>query len=76
MKKVRATRTKVGVGRGTVVVGFTIATDGGLASVRVLKSSGNAHLDDIAIDHIRRSAPFPPPPATAATRFSFEFIGR
>lgn len=76
MKKVRETRTRAGAGKGTVVVGFTIATDGGLASVRVLKSSGNARLDDIAIDHIRRSAPFPPPPATAATGFSFEFVGR
>ena len=75
MKKVRATKRKTGAGRGTVVVGFTIASDGGLAAVQVLRSSGNGALDNVAVDHIRRSAPFPPPSGAPAS-YSFEFIGK
>jgi protein TonB len=76
MKKVRATKRKSGAGKGTVVVGFVIAPDGGLASVQVLQSSGNAVLDAIALDHIRRSAPFPPPVSNAKPGYSFEFVGK
>lgn len=76
LKKVRATKRKSGAGKGTVVVGFTIAADGGLASVQVLQSSGNAALDEVALGHIRRSAPFPAPPAGAQPGYSFEFVGK
>lgn len=76
MKKVRATKRKSGVGRGTVIIGFTIADDGGLAAVQVLQGSGNAGLDTAALDHIRRSAPFPPVPDGVSSSFSFEFVGR
>lgn len=76
MKKVRATKRKAGAGKGTVVVGFAIAPDGSLASVQVLNSSGNATLDAIAVDHIRRSAPFPAPAPNEKPRFSFEFVGK
>jgi protein TonB len=76
MKKVRATRKQRGAGRGAVVVGFSIAGSGGLASVQVIRSSGNAALDAVALDHIRRSAPFPPPPEGAGRSFSFEFVGK
>ena len=76
MKKVRSTKRRSGVGRGTVVIGFTIANDGGLAMVQVLQGSGNPGLDNAAIDHIRRSAPFPPVPDGVGSSFSFEFLGR
>jgi periplasmic protein TonB len=76
LKKVRATRKKSGAGKGTVVVGFAIDPSGGLASVQVLKSSGSATLDAVALDHIRRSAPFPVPPAGAKGGYSFEFVGK
>jgi periplasmic protein TonB len=61
---------------GVVVVGFTVAKTGGLAGVTVLRSSGNAVLDQIALDHIRRAAPFAIPPAGVGRSFSFEFVGR
>ncbi len=76
MKKVRATKKQPGAGKGQVLVGFTIAGDGSLSLVKVLKSSGNAQLDQIALDHIRRSSPFPPPPEGAGSSFSFEFIAK
>jgi protein TonB len=76
MQKVRATRKKSGAGKGQVVVGFSIAPDGGLAAVKVLQGSGNSALDQIAADHIRRAAPFPAPPEGVGTSFSFEFVGK
>ena len=76
MKKVRSTKKKLGTGRGTVVVGFTIGKDGSLVDVKVLQSSGDKALDTNALDHIRRSAPFPAPPESAGGSFSFEFVGK
>jgi len=62
--------------RGRVLVVFTIAPSGALASVSVASSSGAPELDRIALEHVQRAAPFPPPPAGALTTFSFEFVGR
>ncbi len=76
LKKVHATRKMSGVGRGTAVIGFSLAPDGALVSVQVLHGSGSERLDRAALDHIRRSAPFPPAPAGVGRSFSFEFVGR
>lgn len=76
MKKIRKTRKKAAPAKGLVIVGFTVAGDGGLAAVQVLQSSGNAALDTVAMDHIRRAAPFPTPPEGAKRSFAFEFVGK
>lgn len=76
MKKVRATKKRSGAGKGVAVVGFTVAANGGLAGVTVIRSSGNAALDQIALNHIQRAAPFPAPPEGAGRSFSFEFVGK
>jgi periplasmic protein TonB len=76
LKKVRATKKKSGAGKGVAVVGFTVGTSGALAGVKVLRSSGNAALDQMAVGHVQRSAPFPTPPKGAGRSFSFEFIGK
>jgi protein TonB len=47
---------------GTVLVVFTIAADGNLEAVGVQQSSGNARLDERAMDAVRR-ARFAAPPA-------------
>jgi protein TonB len=57
-------------------VGFSIGKDGSLAGVQVLQGSGNARLDKMALEHIRRSAPFPPPPEGAKRDYAWEFEGR
>jgi protein TonB len=62
--------------RGVVTVGFEIKADGGLLRVAVVVSSGSTALDQVAVDHIRRAAPFPPPPEGAMVRFAFEFVGK
>ena len=74
MKKVRSTRKASGGGKGTAVVGFSIGADGGLERVRLLQSSGSAALDRVALDHIRRAAPFSAPPTDAGRSYSFEFV--
>lgn len=76
MKKIRKTKKAKAPARGMVVVGFSIADSGELASVKVLRSSGSADLDQVALDHIRRSAPFPAPPPGANRMLSFEFVSK
>lgn len=76
MKKVRSTRKAARGGKGTAVVGFSIGADGSLAAVTLLQSSGDAALDGVALDHIRRAAPFPTPPPDAGRNYSFEFVGK
>ena len=71
----RVRRARVNA-RGTAVVAFTIAPGGGLAGVQIARASGSAALDQAALDHIRRAAPFPAPPQGAQRQFSFEFVGR
>ncbi len=76
MKKIRGTKKRASPGKGSAVVGFVIASNGGLSLVKIVKSSGTAALDAAAVDHIQRAAPFAPPPAGAKTKFSFEFVGK
>jgi protein TonB len=61
---------------GAAVVGFTIAPSGGLASVGIVRSSGDAAFDELALRHIRGAVPFPPPPEGAQTRYSVAVRGR
>lgn len=73
IQRVRQARSP---GRGTAVVAFSVGAGGGLASVSVVRSSGNEAVDRIALEHIRRAAPFPAPPPGARRQFSFEFVAR
>lgn len=76
LRQITRLRPQRAPARGTVLVRFAIAGSGALADVGVAQSSGSAALDRLALDHIRRAAPFPAPPAGAQTAFSFEFLGR
>jgi periplasmic protein TonB len=68
-RKIARTRQKPSSGKGSVIVSFSVTSSGALAGVSLARSSGNAAADSAALDHIRRSAPFPAPPAGAQTRF-------
>lgn len=76
LRRITRLRRPAAPARGRVLVVFTIAPSGALASVSVASSSGAPELDRIALEHVQRAAPFPPPPPGALTTFSFEFVGR
>lgn len=52
---------------GTVVMKFTVATDGSLLSKEVAVSSGHGILDKAAAQTLERAAPFPPIPQDVST---------
>lgn len=62
--------------RGTAVVAFSIAANGGLSSVSLARSSGSAALDQAALRLVRGAGPFPKPPAGARRSFSIQIKGR
>ncbi|MFN4160347.1 MAG: TonB family protein, partial [Gemmobacter sp.] len=62
LRQIHAARKPRAPARGTVVVAFSIAPSGALAGASVERSSGSPALDRVALDHIRRAAPFPAPP--------------
>ena len=47
---------------GRVLVNFTIATDGTASDVSLVRSSQHLILDRAALDAVKASSPFPPPP--------------
>lgn len=48
---------------GTPVIRFRVTAAGALLSAEIASSSGNLHLDRIALRTVRQSAPLPPPPS-------------
>jgi protein TonB len=76
LRQIQRVRKQPVAARGTVVVAFQVRADGALGLARILRSSGSAVLEEAALAHIRRAAPFPAPPAGAQTAFTFEFVGR
>lgn len=76
LRKISKLARKGMPGKGKAVIGFEIAGNGGLARVVILTSAGSAALYQTALDHIRRAAPFEPPPAEAQRRYSFEFVAK
>jgi protein TonB len=69
-----------GFGRsGEVEISFGVTLTGDLSYANLAQSSGNTRLDEAALEAIRRSAPFGPPPADATPsqlRFSIPFYFR
>ncbi len=55
--------------KALTIVGFRLDAQGGLESIWIARPSGHADLDAEAVDMVRRSAPFPPPPAGAERNF-------
>ncbi|HDR27779.1 energy transducer TonB [Rhodovulum sp.] len=57
-----------GAGSGTAVVELTVAADGVLLDARLIRSSGNPRLDDLALTAVRRAGRFPAAPAALGLR--------
>jgi periplasmic protein TonB len=71
----RAGRPRVNA-RGAAMVAFSIAANGGIASVSLARSSGSAQLDQAALRLVGGAGPFPPPPQGARRSFSVQIQGR
>ena len=71
----RAKRQRVNI-RGAALVRFSIAANGALRAASIVKSSGSAKLDSIALAQVRRAAPFPAPPAGARTTYTVRIKGK
>jgi len=65
----RAIRKPRGL-EGSVVVTFSVSGNGGLTSARVSQGSGVPDIDQLALDAVRRAAPFGPPPGGQAMTIS------
>lgn len=50
---------------GKLTVEFVVRESGEVEGIKVVRSSGFALLDCNAVETVRRSAPFPPPPVSA-----------
>ena len=48
---------------GLATVSFVVSKDGSVSSIRISRSSGNPQVDEVALELVRRAAPFPPIPA-------------
>ena len=70
----RVPRGRVG-GQGQGVAGFAVASDGALAAARMLRGSGSARLDAVAVSHVERASSFPPPGAQRRFQIVFEGPG-
>ena len=55
---------------GMVAVRISLSPTGALDGVAVAQSSGSAEVDALALDLVRRAAPFPPPPPGTARQFT------
>lgn len=62
--------------RGTAMIAFRIADNGGLAALSIARSSGSAALDQAALRVVQRATPFPPPPSGARRSFSIPIKAR
>ena len=51
--------------RGEAVVTFVVSSSGGLAGVKLARSSGNEVIDREAVKTVQRAQPFPPIPPEA-----------
>ena len=74
--RILSRRPSSGGTRGTTVIVFQLSTSGGLRWARISRSSGNGALDRKALGSVRRSSPFPRPPAGSRSnqlRFSIPF---
>ncbi|MCR4266221.1 energy transducer TonB, partial [Nitratireductor sp. ZSWI3] len=58
--------------RGEVQVRFTVARNGSVSGISVVRSSGSPVLDQAALETVRRAAPFPQIPSEAG-RASWPF---
>ncbi len=62
--------------KGDAFVGITIAGSGAISSVQIVKSSGHASIDTLALAQIKRAGPFAPTPNGAVMRVQVKFSSK
>ncbi|MGB0901685.1 energy transducer TonB family protein [Halocynthiibacter sp.] len=75
-RKLSRTRRVRSPARGEATVRFHIQASGMPTRIRIELSSGIPAVDQAAMEHIRRAAPFPPPPSGARRDFGYIYTGR
>lgn len=58
--------------RGTVKLAFSVANDGGLETVRVVRSSGTPRIDELALRAVKAARFSPPPPGMSLAQRTYE----
>ena len=76
MRRLARQRRPRAASKGTAVVAFTIAANGGVARAGLAQSSGSAQLDQDAVTLVRTAGPFPAPPSGAQRSFKVKIQGR
>lgn len=76
MRKISRTRKQRAGARGKATVAFKVSASGAATSVRIIRSSGSAKVDQVALRHIQRASPFPRPPKGARRSFSVVFVSK
>ncbi|ASV85134.1 MULTISPECIES: energy transducer TonB family protein [Ochrobactrum] len=67
LRRTRSLQRKAGSGvKGTAQVAFVVDPSGNILSVRLVGSSGNPTVDQLAVEATRNSSPVPAPPAAIA----------
>lgn len=65
-------RGRIGRQRGEALVTFVVSSSGGLAGVKLARSSGNEAIDREAVKTVQRAQPFPPiPPEARRNNWAF-----
>jgi len=70
LRKIRRAKGGRVNARGKTLVSLTIAPNGQLATLRIARSSGSKKLDTLALQRVRRAAPFAAPPGGNSLKFS------
>gem|GEM_PF-6374361 len=54
-------------------ISFSISNDGGLVNYHIDQSTGSPEIDTLAVNSLKESVPFPPPPVGLNKSFTFNF---
>jgi protein TonB len=73
MRKIARVPKRAAGARGTAVVGISISASGAISKAAIVRSSGHAGIDKIAVAQIKRAGPFAPTPTGKPIRFTVGF---
>jgi protein TonB len=72
-RKISRVPNRAAGAKGRARVGISIMASGTIAAVQIVKSSGNAGVDKLALSQVQRAGPFAPTPSGKAMRVVVQF---